>query len=439
MPLPKVQLVQAAPSNVGRRLRTPRHNFAVTHDLFSIRPFFLAPVLPGETMKYLNVQASVQSGLMYPRMTGFWYEMYFFYVKHRDLAERDLLTDMHVKNVTDPSLLTAADPIHYHQLGINWSKLCMIRCVEEYFRNEGEAWDIATSSSGLPLASIENRDWLDSGFREGAVADEVGLPDQETMLDWMEQHEVPPGFEEHYAHWLTMKRSGLIPTDFEDYLKANGIRIPKEDVSPHRPELIRYIRDFTKPQRATSVLGEEAVHCKWDLNERADKDRLFKEPGFLIGLAVCRPKLYMKQSGAAAGLLSDAYSWLPALLNDNPETSIKEIPAAQTGELFGAADFAENVVVDMRDLFNYGEQYVAGVGNVEVTGTRWGPDANFGRRYVPPSFLTDWWFETAAASPPDYYSQPLNGFRAEGVVTLQIATRIPPDSVPGLAFNPGMV
>ena len=41
----------------GRRPRRPSHPFQVRHEPFQIQPFFIAPVLPGETMKNLLLQS----------------------------------------------------------------------------------------------------------------------------------------------------------------------------------------------------------------------------------------------------------------------------------------------------------------------------------------------------------------------------------------------
>ena len=38
-----------------RKPRTPTHNFFVTHMPWQLQPFFIAPVLPGETLKNLTI------------------------------------------------------------------------------------------------------------------------------------------------------------------------------------------------------------------------------------------------------------------------------------------------------------------------------------------------------------------------------------------------
>lgn len=440
MPLPKVQMVEPV-GKMARRLRKPRTNFAVSQQPFEIRPFFIHPVLPGETMKYLSVQMTAQSGLLWPTMTGAWFELYFFYVKHRDLAERDILTDMHVKNSSTAALTAAADPNYFHSVGINWQELCLKRVVEEYFRNEGEAWDSAVSASGLPLASVANDDWLDSAARTAAISDETATVPEEVMLDWMVEHNVPPGFEEHYAHWLEMRRTGLVAADFEDYLRSNGIRVPKEDTNPHRPELIRYVRDFKKPRATPAPLGEQASSYRWELSERADKDRLFKEPGFLFGVSVMRPKTYRAQKGSITGLMNDAFAWMPALLMDNPETSLRELPPAAVGALFDISGTMPESVVDFRDLLLRGEDYRAGFDGNQAYAAMGGGGPfleTLDRRFVPSDWSDGYWFETFSTAPPETFDPPVKAVLSEGVVSVQIATRIPADLTPGNNFNPGL-
>lgn len=442
--MPRVQVVTATSGigAVGRKIRSPRHSFAASQQPYEIRPFFIAPVLPGETMKHLSVQATMKSGLLYEHLTGWWAEHFFFYVKHRDLAQRDLLTNLHVANITDPSLITPPDPIWGHAGGINWMKLCTIRCVEEFFRNEGETWDNVLSPDGLPLASINQDDWLDSAVREGAhdSADQDELPSDAKELAMLESTSVVPGFESHYDHWLTMRRNNLVQVDFEDYLRANGIRVQEEDRNPHRPELLRYIRAFTTPKRAISPLGEEASRLEWDFKESADKDRLFKEPGFVIGLSVVRPKVYPQVNGTASGLMSDAFTWLPATLQDNPETSLRIIPAGLALQFFPGYQGAEDIIVDMRDLFLYGENLRLGPNGNARAVIASVPDAEFDRRYAHPGLAEDWWFQTGAATPPETFSLPPSAFLSEGIVKLQIASRLQGDSSGhGQQMNPAVL
>ena len=89
--------------------------------------------------------------------------------------------------------------------------------------------------------------------------------------------------------------------------------------------------------------------------------RYFKEPGFLIGLHVLRPKLYSgDQLQNAEAFLNTAMAWLPAMLNSDPATSLREFDASVI--LTSPATGTTKYIVDMRDVPMYGDQFI----NVDV-------------------------------------------------------------------------
>ena len=97
---------------VGRKLRTPNHPFQLTHCPFAIQPFFIAPVLAGETMKNLLMQARVVTDPIKNGLVGWWIEYYFFYVKLTDLDERDTIMAALVDPTTSMSSLNTAANVH---------------------------------------------------------------------------------------------------------------------------------------------------------------------------------------------------------------------------------------------------------------------------------------------------------------------------------------
>ena len=77
--------VQVANLAQQRRVtRRPQHTFQLRHRPWEIQPFMLAPVLPGETMQNLLLQARVVTDPIKNPLIGWWCEHYVFYVKHRD-------------------------------------------------------------------------------------------------------------------------------------------------------------------------------------------------------------------------------------------------------------------------------------------------------------------------------------------------------------------
>ena len=71
---------------VSRSGRRPQHTFQLRHKPWVVQPFMIAPVLPGDTMKNLLLQARAVSSPVKNPLIGWWLEYYFFYVPHRSLT-----------------------------------------------------------------------------------------------------------------------------------------------------------------------------------------------------------------------------------------------------------------------------------------------------------------------------------------------------------------
>lgn len=337
---------------VARRLRNPKHTFQVRHKPFTIQPFMLAPVLPGETMKSLNLQARAVSKPIKNALVGWWLEYYFFYVKLRDMGADEFL-QMMVDPSTDLSARADNTPstVWYHQgSGVNWMRRSYEQIVAEYFRDEGEAWNIATQDS-LALAQINGNSVFDSAQTSAEFLDDdfdVEGADANTTIQASEVAKA-------LTMWEFARANNMTDMSYEDYLRTYGVRVLSEE--RNKPELIRYIREWTYPTNTVEpTTGVPSSAVSWAISERADKDRYFKEPGFLIGVTLARPKVYLgNQAGIAAGLLQDAFSWLPALMRDDPQTSLKQLPT-MTGTIFPTGP--AGMWLDVRDLYLYGDQYI---------------------------------------------------------------------------------
>lgn len=375
-----VSLVQPVKAT-GRVMRRPAHSHQLRTRPYAIQPFMIAPVLPGETLKNLLLQARVVSDPISNGLIGWWKEYYYFYVKLRDLDGRDDFTQMILTPAFDLSAYDdAADVITYHAgPGINWTQECLERVVAEYFRDEGEAWDISTLD-GLPIAAVNNSSWLDSAKLDSATATEDHeLPGVETELP---AHMA--GWENHYAQWEHMKALQLTVATFEDWLKSFGVAAPKADREDHhRPELIRYVRDWTYPVSSVTSAGDPASSLSWSIAERADKDRFFSEPGFVFGVTVARPKVYLeKQKGSAIAMLNDAFSFLPAVMSNEVYTSLRQFTVSTPNGPLGNVP-SEPYWVDLRDLYLYGDQFcnftMAAATNANMVAL---PSASMGKRYA---------------------------------------------------------
>lgn len=341
---------QEVPRN-ARVMRRPQHTFQIRQRPWQIQPFFIAPVLPGETMKNLLLQARVVTDPIKNPLIGWWAEYFFFYCKHRDLDERDLLTEMVLNPSADLSALNkSANTLHYHAGGIDWVEMCLNRVVLEYFRDEGHGvMDFAYD--GLPLAKVTEKNWLDSVINISDYEDpDIDLTDSGSPGG---AKVMASEIEDSLRQWQMLRLHNLTDMSYEDYLATYGVRPRPEEA--HKPELVRYIRDWSYPSNTVNPAdGIPASAVSWTVAERADKDRFFREPGFLFGVCVVRPKVYFAGlAGNASSLLADAYRWLPAVLQGDPYTSLVPVTAG-TGPIPGNT---EDYVVDVRDLFLYGDQF----------------------------------------------------------------------------------
>lgn len=387
---------------VGRRSRRPQHTWNVRHRPWQIQPFMIAAVLPGETMKSLLMQARVVTDPIKNPLIGWWIEYYFFYVKHRDLNDRDHFTQMMLQQDYDLSSLNSAAKVEtYHGwTGLDWVQKCVERITEEYFRDEDEAWNLATIGN-LPAAHIAQRTWLDSVVRE----DEFGASDDVTISTAGDNAFTAREVDVAMRTWQFLRANQLTTMDYEDYLATYGVK--PEVAKMNRPELIKFARNWTYPtNHIDPTTGAPTSACSWSISERADKDRFFREPGFIIGCTVARPKVYLsKQTGTVTGLMTDAMAWLPAILRDDPYTSMRLITQG-TGPLPSVTDA---YWIDVKDLLLYGEQFV----NFAVT------DTNYGAVALPTTALNK---KYAAATDADamFVSGSANLVKQDGVANLDI-------------------
>jgi hypothetical protein len=341
-------------SNSRRTLRNPTHTFQLKHRPFIIQPFMIAPVLPGETLKNLMMQVRAVSDPIKNPLAGWWLEHYLFYVKHRDLSERDEFVDMMLDpNWSNSDVDTAAADVltYYAGNGVNWTQKCLDRIVETYFRDQGDTPG-AHVIDGQYIASINVQSWMDSLMLASVVeADDIIVDDNEGTADVKIST-----IEMALRQYELLRSYNLVTQTYEEYLETFGVR--KADAEdPHLPELLRYSREWTYPANTINPsTGAPTSAVSWAISERADKARYFSEPGFIVGLTVARPKVYRRnQIGSAVWFMDNAYTWLPAVMRDDPATSLRKVSGSVVSPLTIAnADF----YVDVRDLLLYGDQFV---------------------------------------------------------------------------------
>lgn len=398
--------VSLVPAGRTRRVRRrPKHSWQVRHQPWAIQPMLIAPILPGETLVSLQWQARVVSDPIVNPLIGWWYETMFFFCRITDLEEAPgELTEMFINPTADMSGFNAtAVPEHYHYGGtIDWTGRCLTRIVEHYFRNEGEPADATGPMIGaLPAASIGTEgSWLQSF---GVTAD-LG----EVVVDANADSKITAEeVEDAQMKWQLMKAAGLTKATYEDFLASYGVQTPEAEIG--KPELLRFNRAWSYPANTVDpTTGAPSSAMSWSIQERADKHRFFREPGFIVGVSIARPKVYRKnQSGSAVGLMTSAMRWLPALLRDDWRHSIVDVPSTDAGPLTGQTG---GYTFDLKDLLLYGDQFIGfgtgatGAGMVAL------PAAGGETRYASAADA-DALFKAAA---------PANLVRADGIAQLQI-------------------
>lgn len=413
-----------------RRPRRPRHTFNLKTKPYEIAPFMIAPVLPGETLSSLLMQSRVVTDPIQNSLIGWHKEYYFFYVKHRALnvlwSDADALllqTQMLDPSTSMTNLRAAANTTPYYtfKAGIDYVLACTHAVIKEFFRDEDEAVNVASIENYF-AAQMDQENWAHSMKEESATGDDTDLPGQ----DQLEETDVIETETGQYAQWEIMRDAGLTDATYEDFLRSYGVSIPKSEDQggtqdeKHKPELIRFIREWSYPSNTVNPAdGTVASAVSWSIAERADKKRFFKEPGFIFGVTVTRPKVYMGlQKGAAVGMLDSAYGWLPALLSGHPWTSVtEELDSATDGILQGGD---EDYWVDLRDLFLYGDQFVNHTFSAAANHGLAHPVAATLQRKYPTDAMVESLFKTATT---EYV-------REDGVVHLNILSRAGPDTTP---------
>jgi hypothetical protein len=366
-------LILGEAPKVGRVQRRPVHTFNVMAYPYQIQPFFCAPVLAGETMANLLLQSRVVTDPINNPLIGWHQEYYFFYIKLTDLDfdANEGVDDpqggvgQRVKMLLADPAFDPSDPVnkieaifleYYAHTNVanvqqNYIRRCNDLIVKHYFREETD--DLTTANDwvgNLPAAKITNGGLQDSlKLKSALVTQDVDLlgdaTDDVLMISEVDQA---------LQRYNYMRANGLTDASYEDYLESFGISQPT--AKPHEPELIRYVRDWSYPSNTVDpVTGTPSSAVSWSIQERADKRRFFKEPGFLFGVTVTRPKVYLgNQPGAGVGFLDRAEDWLPAQLWNDAQSSIKEY-AVGKGPF---ASVASPYVIDMRDLFLHGDQFL---------------------------------------------------------------------------------
>lgn len=344
--------------------RRPKHNWHLQFRPWQIQPFMIAPVLPGETLKKLVFQSRTVTDPIINPIMGWWLEHSFFYVRFRDMYRRDLLTSMVLKpDVSLAAMDDATDRAYYHvngtDLAINYPKMCVEAIVDSYFRFEGEVAADYTLN-GLYTAGVNMTNFLDSASNaaevEGAAASAfddnlasatAGQGDGTTAVMTSEILKATKEYE--YARLMN-----VTDLTYEEFCASYGLKLPAAERD--EPELIRRITEWQYPSNTIDpATGVPRSAVSWSSSGSADKDRLFKEPGFIVGLTVCRPKVIFKNlTSHATMIMRDAFGWLPPQLSNDPWASFQKVTAGDAPLDFNTDAY----YLDVKDIMVHGDQFV---------------------------------------------------------------------------------
>lgn len=390
---PRVTQIEGMP-RMQRRIRRPTHTWKVRNPAFCFQPVCIAPVLPGETMKNARFAARAVTDPVNDRLGGWWLEHYLFYVP---ISAIDELTTSAKGIFLDGGTTLAAA---YTRTDVNylkddagpassydWLEYCQRAIINRWFRDESDTYATATGvfSAAPPgdgrwyKVKADPPGWMDSlRLKSAALADDVTLIDAATA-DVLTMSE----FDTAQRQWELLRYQGLTQQTYEEFLQTYRVRVPQAP-GVSEVELLRYSRAWQYPSNTVvPTTGAVTTAVSWSVSESADKDRFFREPGFLVIGTCARPKAFFaKQTAYAASIMTDAFAWLPATLWEDQRVGVRDLASDQLVKDLGAVAQA-----DIKDLLMYGDQFVGGgialtattksLVNLPVSGNRlFPPDAD---------------------------------------------------------------
>lgn len=368
-----------------RLMRRPQHRFGVRAFPWNIQPVAIAPVLPGDTLEGARIQARIATDPVASKLGGWWTELHLFYVKHRDTAYSTELQNM----VLDPSAGSGVPTVAggagatYRLNGRpDYVQLCLNTVTDWFFRDEGEDHtNFVDAISGLPLAKVGVQDWTQGIVQTSLLtADDVeaDINNDGTLM--------ASEIQSSLTQWQWMVQNQLTDMTYEDWLGTYGVRVQSAVVQ--RPELLRSIRAWTYPTNTiTQGTGAVSSAAVWSIAEEVKKKRFFKEPGWLLLVSVTKPKFFRgRQPGSFGNVMDTAYTWLPAVLRDDPYTSI--VPMDTVSGALPKVTLAGGVSADVRDLLLYGDQFMAAAptvsgGDTVAAGSQWTPPTGETITFLP--------------------------------------------------------
>ena len=430
-----LSVVQNLP-RVSRKIRRPVHDWYLETPPFCLQLASITPVLAGETLQKIQWQSRVVTQPVKNPFQGWHKEYYWFYVKLTDLAEPYLRPGGEAGEVVEEAAyidraniekmlmlpgydLTAdagsssasASEYQSDELQMSWGSYCVNAVWRHYFLDPEEPGDFSvgvltdTGATGYTwLMAAVNRQGI---FHSGVLDAEFDAPEDPAITVGVDDQVTGSEIEAALQRYQLAKRQGLTSVTFDDYLREQGVSVPRDRVVPGRPELLRYQKSWSYPVNTVDPsTGTPSSAVSWVVKEQATKKRFFREPGFVVCVTCARPKVYFSlQTSSAPNFLTRFNDWLPRAMQGDAYSAIREF-ASGTGP-HPTASTAYHV--DLADLFMYGDQML----NVPLTETDCGlvalPTTGLQKRY-PPLASVNALFATATA----------NKVREDGVAQMTI-------------------
>lgn len=330
--------------------RYPTHSFNLRSTPFVAQPFYFAPVMVGETLENLYMESRVVSMPILNPIIG-WKQTYmFFYVRMTDLLN-DAIRDMFIDPLNVDLMATlgiAANDQQYYTAkgGIDYAKRCTQAVINHHFRDEGEVASDFQTADQRYIVQFKQNSFLDS-LTDKDEMPEGGLISSATDAGDLER--LMMAFDQ-------LRALGIANGTYEDFIRSYGISVPDKD--EQKPEMLGAFSEWTYPSNTidpSNGTPRSAVSFVFKGGKR-DRKR-FKEPGFIIGLSVCRPKVYFSGlAGNATSFLTRAWDWSPNYLWSYPEATLKRF-AGDTGPLGDRTSAPDDYFLDMRDIFMHGDQW----------------------------------------------------------------------------------
>lgn len=346
-------LLSAPPTDrVGRY---PKHTFSLEEYPYTAQPFLIAPVLPGETVQNIKFEARVVSDPVVSPLIGWKKEYYFFYVRMTDLLS-DTIRDMFVDPANVDLAATLGIPsndlaFYTAKGGVDYTARCLQSVWQHYFADQDDVFADYNIGNGIPRVQIRDRFWLDS------ITDDDLMPEGADVSDATSAEQL----EAMMAAYEQLRALGIANMTYEDFLRSYGITIP--GAQEHKPELLARFSDFQYPSNTINPSnGTPTSALSWVFNNSSRDPKFIKEPGFILGVSISRPKVYFAGlAGSLASHLTRAWDWVPNYLNEGsadpmPFTSLKRFDA-DTGPLGDRTTATDEYWIDMRDLFIHGDQF----------------------------------------------------------------------------------